>query len=185
MVEQPIRMCNQGSFCPLAPSINMLTLDRMTLFFFTLSHTYRGKADPGESAMVSNWASAIPAHSRPRTNAGSNASTPTLISGHSSGTGASRAPPSSARSSQTNNVRIFSASETVPDSEGDGPVSDRDEMDGEERAFAAKSPPKGKGVRQTSAVCGPSPLSLQHLHTAPRFLSKLKSLRNHCRAVDR
>lgn len=164
---------------------NMLTLDRMTLFFFTLSQTYKGKVEPGESAMVSNWASTIPADSRPRAKAGSNASTPTLTSGHSSRTRASKAPPSTVRSSLTNNVRIFSKSDVVPDSEDEGPVSDRDETNGAERDFAAMSLPKAKGTRMASTVrCLLFP-SLQRSYVIPRFQSKLKSRQRGCPMIDR
>lgn len=144
--------------CSLTFSI-MLTLDRMTLFFFTLSQSYLGKAEPGETAMVSHWASTIPAGSRPRTTTGSNASTPTLTSGR---TGTSRTQLST-HSSLSNNVKVISGSEVVPDSDDEGPVSDRDETNGAERDFAAMSLPTGKGKRAASKVCCTLPPFLQHL----------------------
>lgn len=132
---------------------SLLTLDHTTLFYWTLSDAALNKKS--RSSAVKEWASAVP-RDEPPSRARSVAShtrtaTPSLTSG------ASR---SSAPSVLTDNVKIIRApdvvkvkSEPVPTVflDDNGGLSDNDEMKGEEREVAIKSPPKGK-KRVTSEV---------------------------------
>ena len=138
-----------------------LTLDESTLFYWMLiSNTYTGKKEK-QLSEVSKWASAIStytttssSHTKPTLQA------PTRNSSHakysilslttSGTTGRSYAP-----SVLSDNVKIigqqFSDVVIVKDEPApvlslynDGGLSDNDEMKGEEREVAIKSPPKGK-----------------------------------------
>ena len=165
-------------------STTMLTLDRMTLFFFSLSDLYSkgDDADETPTALVRDWSAKVLPHSRGRVGNASRkkssaATTPTLTSGTSQPTRASKAVssnshapkhtsvaprPTSKLSSLTNSrtavnnqVKIkTSYQEIVADSQSDdeGGISERDERKGGERILAANSPPKPKGQRVTSAV---------------------------------
>jgi len=128
---------------------SLLTLDHSTLFYWTLSDT-----TPTQNR-VSQWALAVPIGnptSRPPSVASYARSTaPSLTSG------ASR---SSAPSVITDNVKIINRESTsvkvkteIPtiSLNDNGGLSDNDELMGEEREVAIKSPPKGK-KRVTSEV---------------------------------
>lgn len=135
----------------------MFTLDRMTMFFFSLSDSYRNadvSSDEEQSALITSWSSQVTSGLKPRGvkngKSTSNASTPTLTSGSSRISKPSKFLTSS-RTAQNNNVRITEADNDIYDSAG--AVSERDERDGGERARAAGSPPKGRGQRATSSVC--------------------------------
>jgi hypothetical protein len=132
----------------------MLTLDRNTLFYFTLSNSSRGDSPLD---LINDWANRIPvkanpgSKSRPTNSRGANtAGSTTLVD--SASTHAPRVPASS-RSALSNNVTI-SRGEDIK--EGtieiiEGRLSDRDETTGKEYEAAMKSPPK-HGKRVTSEV---------------------------------
>ena len=148
--------------------IPFLTLDESTLSYWSLagsntSHTKQKHAINKWASDVDNWGSAVPgstkftlqgpksSHSKTVTNI------PSLTSGPSQASGRSFAP-----SILSNNVKIVShhSSDTVKVNEehapaiticNNGGLSDNDEIRGEEREVAIKSPPKGKG-RKTSEV---------------------------------
>lgn len=142
----------------------MFTLDRMTLFFFSLSDSYRNadSSDEEQSALIANWSSQVTSGLKPRGvgkgKSTSNASTPTLTSGSSKISKRSKITASS-RTAQNNNVRIKEVeNDIIYDSTGG--ISDRDERNGGERARAAGSPPKGRGQQATSSVGYCIPLTL-------------------------
>lgn len=143
----------------------MLTLDQTTLFYITLSDTYTSGKDDS-SGLINNWALKVTHDARSDSRAGSRAGstgTPALTNGSSR----SSRLPASVRSALNNNIKISRDNDVIeiPDSEVEGGLSDRDEMQGAERDFAVKSPPKGK-KRATSTVSQyPCPHFLAyHLH---------------------
>lgn len=138
---------------------SFLTLDQCTLFYWTLSDSSLNKKR--KISAINEWASAsaipdnVPASRAPSEATATTSSrlrsvVPSLTSG-------------STRSSVlTNNVTIVShqaplvkvKAEMVPDEieiHSDGGLSDADEIRGEEREAAIRSPPKGKN-RVTSEV---------------------------------
>lgn len=129
----------------------MFTLDRVTLFFFSLSESYRQEdSTRTESARITNWFAQVPKGQLRLGNAASNASTPTLTSGSSKVSKLSKVSTKS-RTAQSNKVKIKVIREDNA-YDSDGAISERDERKGGERARAVKSPPKGQGNRPTSAV---------------------------------
>lgn len=135
----------------------MFTLDRMTLFFFSLSQSYRNaeSSDEERSATIAKWSSQVRDNSNRLGNrkrkSGSNATTPTLTSGTSRLSKPSTVLATS-RTAQSNNVRIKEVDNDIV-SDSAGAISERDERYGGERARAAGSPPKASGQRATSSVC--------------------------------
>lgn len=139
----------------MAPNSYKGSLLLTTLLYWTLSDAALNKKS--RSSAIKEWASAVP-RDKPTSRARSVAShtrtaTPSLTSG------ASR---SSGPSALTDNAKIIRApdvvkekSEPVPGPmvflDDNGGLSDSDEMKGEEREVAIKSPPKGK-KRVTSEV---------------------------------
>jgi hypothetical protein len=134
---------------------SFLTLDQSTLFYWTLSDSYLDKKRKHSSA-INDWASAIPSNAKPASRALSHVTATTssypksIVPSLTSGSSRSSAP-----SVLTNNVRVVShgaldsakvKAEPVPDITifSDGGLSDADEIKGEEREAAIKSPPKGK-----------------------------------------
>jgi hypothetical protein len=134
---------------------SLLTLDRSTLFYWTLSDTTLHKKRKHASA-IKDWALAVPATARPTSKAPSSLSTKSNVPLLTSGTSRSSAP-----SVLTDNVKIIShrvnsvkvKAEPLPtlSLQVDGGLSDNDERRGEEREAAINSPPKGK-KRVTSEV---------------------------------
>jgi len=142
---------------------SFLTLDESTLFYWTLSDSYLDKKRK-HSSVISEWASTIPSNAKPPSQAPSHVIATTssrpksIVPSLTSGSSRSSAP-----SVLTNNVRIVShgallnsakvKAEPTPDITifSDGGLSDADEIKGEEREAAIKSPPKGK-KRVTSEV---------------------------------
>jgi hypothetical protein len=141
---------------------SLLTLDQSTLFYWTLSDSYLDKKRK-HSSVISEWASAIPGNAKPASQAPSQVTATTssrpksIVPSLTNGSSRSSAP-----SVLTNNVRIVShgapnsakvKAEPTPDITifSDGGLSDADEIKGEEREAAIKSPPKGK-KRVTSEV---------------------------------
>jgi hypothetical protein len=134
---------------------SLLTLDRSTLFYWTLSDATLHKKRKHASA-IKDWALAVPAIAKPTSKAPSSltkSDVPPLTSGTSR---------SSAPSVLTDNVKIIShralnsvkvKAEPLPtlSLHIDGGLSDNDERRGEEREVAVNSPPKGK-KRVTSEV---------------------------------
>lgn len=140
----------------------MFTLDRMTLFFFSLSESYREADSISEqSALINNWSAKV-VTGQPRRGKGtaSDASTPTLTSGSSKVSKGSKAPASS-RTALNNKVKIRVNEDD--DVNSYGAFSDKDERNGAERIRAQASPPKGKGNRATSSVCDPCRFNIQIL----------------------
>lgn len=144
-------------FIDISLSINttMFTLDRMTLFFFSLSQSYQAKeasdASDDDSGVLADWRRTT----HHFTSKSSSASTPTLTSDTSSRPRArsSRAPPSTTgRSALSNPWTKVNGDEIVEDSEPEAIVSDRDETQGSEHIAAISTPPKGKGNRPVSKV---------------------------------
>ena len=131
----------------------MFTLDRMTLFFFSLSQSYQ-QADSkrDDTDKIYDWSTGVPT-GRLKLGSGtaSNATTPTLTSGTSKVTNASQAS-SKSRTTHNNKVKIRVIPEDDTYGYSDGAISEKDERLGGERARAAKSPPKGQGNRPTSNV---------------------------------
>lgn len=131
----------------------MLTLDRMTLFFFSLSDSYRqADSEEEQSALINDWSSRVVGQpNRKRAGGASKASTPTLTSGTSKPSRASKAS-SSSRTALNNKVKIRNSDkyDNVVDDNG-GFVSEDERYSGE-RVLAANSPLKGKGNRVTSSV---------------------------------
>lgn len=130
----------------------MFTLDRMTLFFFSLSASYRNEdPDEDQSALINSWSSKIPTYKRGGNGrTASDASTPTLVSASRSSRASQAA--STSLTAVGNKVKIKYGNDEIVDDSEEGIVSERDERNGGERALAAASPPKGKGNRVTSSV---------------------------------
>ena len=137
-----------------------LTLDESTLFYWTLSDSTTSQKK--KISAINKWASAIPTTSSgakstatsqaPKsTSSHGKADIPSLTCGTSHR--------SYAPSVLSNNVKIFSgqSSDAAVKAEpavsiyNNGGLSDNEEIKGEEREFAIKSPPKGK-KRITSEV---------------------------------
>lgn len=125
----------------------MFTLDRMTLFFFSLSDSFRATEEPDKSALVRGWRKIVLEHDPKR--AGKSASSATLTAGSSKRTKSSKA--STSRTAVNNKVRIKEADNDFLDN-SDGAFSERDERFSGERTRAANSPFKGKGKRVSSSV---------------------------------
>jgi hypothetical protein len=134
----------------------LLTLDASTLFYWTLSDAPHKKRK--HVSAINEWASAIPstltksASQAPKsTSSRARTDIPSLTSGTS---GRLYAP-----SVLSNNVKIISNQSVKVKAEpalalsihDNGGLSDNDEIGGEEREVAIKSPPKGKR-RITSEV---------------------------------
>ncbi|KAF7982132.1 hypothetical protein HWV62_29865 [Athelia sp. TMB] len=141
---------------PPLSSPTMLTLDRTTLFFFSLSDSYKAiESSEEQSAFINDWQDKI-VETKPKGAAGkrgggaSKATTPALTSGTSKRSQCSKAP-SSSRTASSNQVKIKNYDDyTIDDS--DGLLSEKDERFGGERLLAVKSPHKGKGRRATSSA---------------------------------
>ncbi|KAF7985441.1 hypothetical protein HWV62_5177 [Athelia sp. TMB] len=111
--------------------------------------------DDQGTAFIEDWAGQVinsPKRKRgPGTSRNSKATTPTLTSGTSKHSKASKAP-SSSRTALNNKVKIKDFDHDDSDTDNDnGLISDRDERYSGERALAANSPHKGKGKRATSS----------------------------------
>ena len=135
--------------------MSLLTLDRSTLFYWGLSDSYLEKGEKNTSALGA-WAASIPSGAKPASQAPSRVTTSTSTRPKSIvpalTSGSSRL---SARSVLTDEITIVhhpsrgggaqSAAEqpniTV---DSDGGLSDANEIKGEEREAAVRSPPKGK-----------------------------------------
>jgi hypothetical protein len=115
----------------------MLTLDRTTLFYFSLRDLDEKNKHSG---LIKDWATKIPRNAKP----GSSTHTPSLTHGSTRSSHAA----SSIRSA-LNTVKISNHDDGVEIAEGG--LSDLDETIGNERDAAVKSPPKGK-QRISSAV---------------------------------
>lgn len=161
----------------------MFTLDRMTLFFFSLSESYRNtdSSEEDRSITITNWSSQVnnlnTRHDR-KGKSGSNAPTPTLTSGTSR-----LSKPSTvlaiSRTAQNNNVKIKEVDRGIV-SDGEGAISERDERFGGERERAAGSPHKVSGQRATSSVCYQCyPQKLEPAYTGTQSLVKIKESANH------
>lgn len=151
----------------------MLTLDRTTLFYLSLSETYVAVKEKATTALVSEWVENLE-KLKVDNNARSarSGSVPGLTTGS---TRSSRPAPSTARSALTNNIKVKNVDKfiEIPDSEAEGGFSDRDETQGPEREFAVKSPPKGK-KRATSTVSPLTYVFINSLIPLIRPLSKSK-----------
>ena len=134
----------------------MLTLDKTTLYFTSLSQTYSKDKDSGLLDEVTAWASQIPPRTKPKSGFRST-STPSLTNTTSR---TSRVSAPSARSAFTNNVKVAgtNSDEEVEIIGETGFVSDHDELFGNECEVALKSPPK-TGRRASSSVSPIIPLS--------------------------
>jgi hypothetical protein len=139
---------------------SLLTLDPTTLFYWTLSDSYLEKKRKHSLPVVidseiDNWAASIPRDAGPTSLA------PSRVTTTSSGRPKSTAPSLTNRSSHssapsvlTDNIRVVSrgvqgsakSKAGLPEISvfSDGGLSDADEITGEEREAAVKSPPKGK-----------------------------------------
>ncbi|KAF7985404.1 hypothetical protein HWV62_5103 [Athelia sp. TMB] len=128
----------------------MFTLDRMTLFFFSLSESYQEADSSDGTDKIYDWSATVPL-GRLKLDPGtaSNATTPTLTSGTSKLTNASLTS-SKLRATRNNKVKIRVIPEDDTYGYSDGAISEKDERLGGERALAVKSPPKGRGKRPTS-----------------------------------
>ena len=141
----------------------MLTLDRTTLFYYSLSNTTI------HEDRLNDWVKTVPKFKRGSTRS----VTPSLTNG-STRTRTSKASSHVSTRSALNNVFIRQRDVDVADmANGDGGLSDHDETKGPEREAAIKSPPKGK-KRVTSSVSNKLPLYFI-FPTVPRVLSNLKS----------
>ena len=135
----------------------MLTLDRSTVFYWTLSSSASGTKK--QKYVIDEWAATIPNNARPASQAPSqttrvhkyNRSHPSsVIPSLTSGTSCLTAP-----SVLMSNVKVIShpvmlvkvKAEPAPDAikfYSNGGLSDNDEVNGIEREVAVTSPPKGK-----------------------------------------
>jgi hypothetical protein len=129
---------------------SLLTLDESTLFYWTLSDN---NLNQKRSSAVNRWASAVPQAKStsqvPRsTSSCAKTDVPSLTIGSSA-----RSAYTSTPSILSNNVKIIVKAEPAPAVSvyNNGGLSDNDEIKGEERDIAIKSPPKGKR-RITSEV---------------------------------
>lgn len=124
----------------------LLTLDESTLFYWTLSDASHNNQK--HFSAINKWASAITStkstSQAPRSTS-SRADIPSLTIGPSTR--------SYAPSILSDNVKIIVKADPAPELSiyNNGGLSDNDEIKGEERDFAIKSPPKGKR-RITSEV---------------------------------
>lgn len=141
----------------------LLTLDESTLFYWTLSDaSHKKRKHSSTSSAINKWATAI--HTSGSTKSSSQA--PKSTSSHAKTDIPSLTCGTSSRSFApsvlSDNVKIFShqssdvvkvKAECAPALSiyNNGGLSDNDEMRGEEREVAIKSPPKGK-KRITSEV---------------------------------
>jgi hypothetical protein len=138
---------------------SLFTLDKTTLFYWTLSDLLSKKWKHCETWMINKWAAGVPdnvvpaSHSTPSytmvpTTSRSKTGVPSLTTG----TSQSR---SSVPSVLTNNVKVVShhsvvSAEVEPEPTeaiavfSDTGLSDNDETNGEEQLVAINSPPKGK-----------------------------------------
>jgi len=124
----------------------MLTLDRTTLFYFSLRDRDFKKNHEG---LIQDWATKIPRNAKP---GGTHSkATPSLTQGS---TRSSHAPPSTQSAINAVAVKISNHDDSIKIAEGG--LSDVDETKGNERDAAIKSPPKGK-QRITSSVSYHSP----------------------------
>jgi hypothetical protein len=147
---------------------SLLTLDKSTLFFWTLSDSSLSKKRKYKSDTINNWAAEVPCTAAPSSHTHSNTTAPT-ISRHSvpsltSGTSRSHSSGGSkAHSNQTDNVKISRAAVGLAKVNAEpalakminimsnGGLSDNDEINGEEQLATVQSPFKGK-ARVTSEV---------------------------------
>lgn len=94
--------------------INMFTLDRMTLFFFSLSNSYTAtREDNKNTGLIKEWAKSIPLDSQASSKARSSASIPSLTVGSTSHSSRTLQPPPSNRSALNNNVKIRRADDDI------------------------------------------------------------------------
>ena len=134
----------------------MLTLDRTTLFFWDLSNvSKKAKCD----TPVTEWVSTLPKKTKESSRTSKHFFHPPSLTNQSTLT------TESIRTLDRNDLlppRVYIKPEAKDDrvySNEDGQlflmdgISDRDEVDGEEREEAVKSPPKGSGIRLGSEVC--------------------------------
>lgn len=136
----------------------MLTLDRITLFYYNLVHSANNSK---LNAKISEWSKKT--HKVPSTSLGkrkaptvSRAPTPSLA-GKSQRTASSTSGPKSSRSALTNNVGVKLE---LPNSDNEaGGLLDEDEKAGVEREEAIHSPIKGK-KRMSSQVSPLFPLQI-------------------------
>ena len=147
----------------------MLTLDRTTLFYFSLMQTSDQKSQYG--GLISSWAAEVNA-GRARSKASSKPrdvrSIPSLTSGTTRST---------STSVLTNRVAITSTDPGVvdgSDAESGHGWPDEDETKGVERDAAVNSPPKGKKRADSSVSVAPYECMLL-MTVVPRHLSKSKT----------
>ena len=134
----------------------MLTLDHTTLFFWDLSNVSK-KAKC--NTPVTEWVSTLPKKTKEGSRTSKHFFHPPSLTNQSTLT------TESICTSDQNNLlplRVYIKPEAKDDhvySNEDGQlflmdgISNRDEVDGEERKEAIKSPPKGSGIRLRSEVC--------------------------------
>lgn len=137
----------------------LLTLDELTLFYWTLSDASHKKRK--HSSAIDEWSLAIPAKATNSTKSAPKSTSSRARSDLPSLTSGATTSQSYAPSVLSDNVKIFSrqsldlvkvkAEPALEESMYDGGLSDNDEMRGEERDAAINSPPKGK-KRLTSEV---------------------------------
>ena len=127
----------------------LLTLDESTLFYWTLSDTsYKTQ---NRTSAINRWASAI-GSIKSTSQSGAPKSTSSRVKTDIPSLTVGTTSRSHASSVLTENIKIIAKAEpAVLSIHNNGGLSDNDEMGGEERDFAIKSPPKGKR-RITSEV---------------------------------
>ena len=138
---------------------SLLTLDKSTLFFWTLSNSLLLQKRKSEGEDINNWAEKVPHNVAPSSHTCSNATVPSIsclsVLSLTSGTSRSHSSRSSkAHSSRTDNVKIANrdtvdlvstqAAAKMIAVTSDGGLLNNDEINGEEWLAAVNSPLKGK-----------------------------------------